>query len=154
MQPIPESFGFQCHINGDRVRADPQTADLVAGNALKSWWGPNRHIISGIKQSGGLYDISLFVHGAAARSATAAADISVPNQGGQKHGDLGVLRKHAEVFEPRVRSLFGMVDPENCLLWHVAFLPNLPTWVSPNGRVTLLGDAAHAMTPHLGQVSS
>lgn len=153
VQPIPESVGFQCQIDGDRVRSDPLTADLVAGNAMKSWWGPNRHIISGIKKNGALYDIALFVHGAAARNATAAAEISVPNQGGQKPGDLAILCTHAEVFEPRVRSVFGMVSQEDCLLWHVAFLPDLPTWVSPSGRVTLLGDAAHAMAPHLGQVN-
>jgi salicylate hydroxylase len=153
VQPIYESLGIQCRVSGDRVRADPLTADLVAGNGLKSWWGPNRHIISGIKENGAVYDIALFVHGPAAGSATAATKVSVPNQGGQNYGDLDVLRKHAEVFEPRVRNVFGMVDPEDCLLWYVSYLPDLPTWISPSGRVTLLGDAAHAMTPHLGQVS-
>jgi hypothetical protein len=152
VQPIPESLGFQCQVPGDLVRADPLTADLVTGNAMKSWWGPNRQIISGIKRNGAFYDIALFVHGEGARNATAVAEISVPNQGGQKPGDLGALRKLAEVFEPRVRSVFEMVGQEDCLLWHVAFLPDLPRWVSPSGRVTLLGDAAHAMTPHLGQV--
>ena len=152
VQPIPESLGLLCQVDRDRVRANPLTAELVSGNAMTSWWGPNRHIISGIRNNGADYSISLFVHDAAAQSERASAEISVPNQGGQKPGDVGAVRKFAEIFEPRARIVFDMVNQEDCLLWHVAFLSDLPTWVSSSGKVTLLGDAAHAMTPHLGQV--
>lgn len=43
-----------------------------------------------------------------------------------------------------------MVKEEECNLWKIGHLPTLSTWTSPGGRVTLVGDAAHAMVPHLG----
>jgi hypothetical protein len=48
--------------------------------------------------------------------------------------------------------MFELVKPEDCFLWKIAYLPPLETWVSRSGKVVLLGDAAHAMVPHLGMV--
>ncbi|KAJ3489055.1 hypothetical protein NLI96_g2428 [Meripilus lineatus] len=51
-----------------------------------------------------------------------------------------------EHFEPEVRELLQKV--ENPSLWAIHELRPLPFWVS--NKVALLGDAAHAMTPHQG----
>jgi salicylate hydroxylase len=38
--------------------------------------------------------------------------------------------------------------------WNIGDLPELETWRSPNGRIVLAGDAAHAMIPHAAGGSS
>jgi salicylate hydroxylase len=40
---------------------------------------------------------------------------------------------------------------EKCAKWTIAELPSLNTWSSSTGRAVLLGDAAHAMSPHAAQ---
>ena len=43
---------------------------------------------------------------------------------------------------------------ESAVKWNIGDLPVLETWRSPNGRVVLAGDAAHAMIPHAASGSS
>lgn len=47
-------------------------------------------------------------------------------------------------FHPRYRSVIEQVDGP-IMLFQMRTVPPLPTWV--NGRVALLGDAAHATLP-------
>lgn len=70
-----------------------------------------------------------------------------------RHGSIATLRATVSDFEPRVRKFVSMVKPEDCFLWKIAHLPKLKSWVSGSGKVAVLGDAAHAMVPHLGAVS-
>ncbi|KAJ7473358.1 FAD/NAD(P)-binding domain-containing protein [Mycena latifolia] len=51
-------------------------------------------------------------------------------------------------FHPRYLKLLDLADPP-ILRWQLRALPLLPTWI--NGRTALLGDAAHATLPTLGQ---
>lgn len=61
------------------------------------------------------------------------------------------MKKNVDAYEPRVKAFVKLIKPENCMLWKVAQLPDLASWVSNSGRIVVLGDAAHAMSPHLGQ---
>ncbi|CAE7926959.1 nicC, partial [Symbiodinium sp. KB8] len=38
-----------------------------------------------------------------------------------------------------------------CFDWGVYSQPKLPSWISPLGKIVLLGDAAHASAPFMGQ---
>ncbi|KAF5350912.1 hypothetical protein D9758_010492 [Tetrapyrgos nigripes] len=51
-------------------------------------------------------------------------------------------------WEPEVEDLLKCVEKCNC--WAIHDLKPLDTFISPQRRVALLGDAGHAMTPHLG----
>ncbi|THH09273.1 hypothetical protein EW145_g2128 [Phellinidium pouzarii] len=51
-------------------------------------------------------------------------------------------------WEDEVRALLELA--ENPLLWAIHTVKPLPRYSDPDGRVVLLGDAAHAMTPHQG----
>lgn len=62
-------------------------------------------------------------------------------------GDPEVLRAEFEGWDPRIARVLEQV--EKCFRWALYDREPLPTW--SRGRLTLLGDAAHPMLPHLGQ---
>ena len=62
-------------------------------------------------------------------------------------GDPQVLRQAFDGWDPRIGQLLAQVD--NTFRWALYDREPLPTW--SKGRLTLLGDAAHPMLPHLGQ---
>ncbi len=62
-------------------------------------------------------------------------------------GDPNRLRREFEGWDPRIGHVLEQVD--KCFRWALYDREPLPTWTK--GRLTLLGDAAHPMLPHLGQ---
>ena len=62
-------------------------------------------------------------------------------------GDPQVLRRAFEGWDPRIGNVLAQVD--KTFRWALYDREPLPTW--SQGRLTLLGDAAHPMLPHLGQ---
>jgi len=62
-------------------------------------------------------------------------------------GDPEVLRRQFEGWDPRIGDVLNQVD--RTFRWALYDREPLPTWTK--GRLTLLGDAAHPMLPHLGQ---
>jgi salicylate hydroxylase len=62
-------------------------------------------------------------------------------------GDPAVLRREFEGWDPRIGDVLQQVD--ETFRWALYDREPLPTWT--RGRLTLLGDAAHPMLPHLGQ---
>jgi salicylate hydroxylase len=62
-------------------------------------------------------------------------------------GDPEVLRREFAGWDPRISGLLSQVD--KTFRWALYDREPLPLW--SKGRLTLLGDAAHPMLPHLGQ---
>ena len=62
-------------------------------------------------------------------------------------GDPDVLRREFAGWDPRIETLLKQV--QMTFRWALYDSEPLPTWT--RGRLTLLGDAAHPMLPHLGQ---
>lgn len=62
-------------------------------------------------------------------------------------GDPAVLRRAFAGWDPRIGHVLEQVD--TTFRWALYDREPLPTW--SRGRLTLLGDAAHPMLPHLGQ---
>ena len=67
-------------------------------------------------------------------------------------GDVESVRTSFSDFAPLVHKLLQLVD--SCLEWSLARVPEIPTWRSQDGTILLIGDAAHAPTPHLAQGSA
>jgi len=62
-------------------------------------------------------------------------------------GDPAVLRREFEGWDSRIGDVLRQVD--KTFRWALYDREPLSTW--SRGRLTLLGDAAHPMLPHLGQ---
>ena len=62
-------------------------------------------------------------------------------------GDPDLLRREFAGWDPRIGELLRHV--QTTFRWALYDREPLPTWT--NGRLSLLGDAAHPMLPHLGQ---
>jgi salicylate hydroxylase len=62
-------------------------------------------------------------------------------------GDPDILRREFAGWDPRIEELLKEVQAT--FRWALYDREPLPTWTK--GRLSLLGDAAHPMLPHLGQ---
>ena len=135
------------------MESSPVTAPLVKNRLLYSWYGPGRQLISGWSNYGDHYAVTLTVYPTDNDNISHSLDFLPANSSSSyERGDIHSMRKSVEMFEPRVRKLVEMVKPEECFLWKLSYLPKLDSWISASGKVALLGDAAHAMVPHLGMV--
>src|SRR5207244_2707544 len=100
------------------------------------WLGKGKHFLSFPVRSGELINYVGFVPADAEMKESWSAP-----------GDPDVLRREFEGWDPRIGSLLSQVQAT--FRWALYDREPLPTWT--RGRLTLLGDAAHPMLPHLGQ---
>ncbi|RDI49768.1 FAD-dependent monooxygenase [Nocardia mexicana] len=75
--------------------------------------------------------------------------VNAPEGARGPDGEWGEVRRHFGTWHDPIPALLDAVDPEAVLRHDIYDLPDLPAFV--HGRVALLGDAAHAMTPNVGQ---
>lgn len=100
------------------------------------WLGKSKHFLTFPVRSGQLINYVGFVPADAEMKESWSAP-----------GDPDLLRAEFEGWEPRIGALLGQV--QNTFRWALYDREPLPIWTK--GRLTLLGDAAHPMLPHLGQ---
>jgi len=111
----------------------------VAGRSRTKWWGPDRHIV---------------IYYTSADRSQVYFVTSVPEpaewltrESWSAKGDVKELRKAYEGFHPEVRMVLEACP--DCHKWAILEREPLPRW--SDGRVVLLGDACHPMTPYMAQ---
>jgi 2-polyprenyl-6-methoxyphenol hydroxylase-like FAD-dependent oxidoreductase len=77
------------------------------------------------------------------------ATATVPPGGRSPDGELAELRRRFRDWCDPIPAVLAAAGPDQVLRNDIYYLPRLRTYV--DGPVALLGDAAHAMTPNLGQ---
>lgn len=113
--------------------------DTEIGPSRTKWWGIDRHIV--------IYYTTLtrsevyFV-----TSVPEAAEWLTPESWSAK-GEVHELRKAYDGFHPDVRAVLQACPA--CHKWAILEREPLPRW--SDGRVVLLGDACHPMTPYMAQ---
>jgi salicylate hydroxylase/6-hydroxynicotinate 3-monooxygenase len=103
------------------------------------WWGPDRHVVIYYvtRNCDELYFVT---------SQPEDAGWMTPESWSQK-GDLNILREAYAGFHPEVRRVMQACPEVH--KWALMARDPLPRWCE--GRVTLLGDACHPMTPYMAQ---
>lgn len=100
------------------------------------WWGPGRHIV--------IYYVSA---GRELYFTTAVPDDDWDVESYSARGDLDELRAAFAGFHPEVQSVLRACPAVH--KWAIYDREPLPSWHT--GRVVLLGDACHPMTPYMAQ---
>ena len=118
-------------------------ARLLGGQTINpvrtKWWGPDRHVVIYFVTAN--LDELYFV-----TSQPEDAGWMTPESWSQK-GDLAVLRAAYAGFHPEVRAVMQACPEVH--KWALMERDPLPRWCE--GRITLLGDACHPMTPYMAQ---
>lgn len=128
------------------MMGSPETAQLISTDNAQLFMGPKRAVLAYPIARGELYNIAI--------TALDTGNGPDPGRVGRWNDtvEIGELRNLFHDFCPQVQSLLSLV--ETCTKWTIAEVPPLETWSSTCGRVILLGDAAHAMSPHVAQGSA
>ncbi len=100
------------------------------------WAGPSKHFLVFPVRRGTMLNYVGFVPADEAMKESWSAP-----------GDPDTLRREFEDWDPRIGRVLRQVD--KTFRWALYDREPLPAWTK--GRLTLLGDAAHPMLPHLGQ---
>lgn len=129
-------IGFRGVIPVAKVR------DLPSPTALHLWCGPGTHVVCYGIDDGELLNL-LAVYQPHRRPAWAGSSNRVPATPDQA---LAIFTEYS--WDRRILDLVRNIEGDMSL-WALADLPRLPRW--SNGRVVLIGDAAHAPLPHQGQ---
>lgn len=115
-------------------------ASLMGGAVIDGsakWWGPDRHIV--MYYVNARRDEIYFV------TSTPEPDFQVESWSAK--GDLAELRDAYKDFHPQVRAVLEACPEVH--KWALFERDPLPQW--RKGRVTLLGDSCHPMTPYMAQ---
>ncbi|KAF2964100.1 hypothetical protein GQX73_g9480 [Xylaria multiplex] len=140
----PLHFGhqiFSCHIPISKIdEEDPELGPLRMDHGTSWWMGPGTMAIATTTRGEHSY-INLM--GGLIESETTeirGRPIELPKE---------CVKGSFEHWHPTINKLVDIST--SCQAWTSTVTPPLREWTHPCGRFTLLGDAAHAMTPYLAQ---
>ena len=119
----------------EKLRGDSELICLVEPPAVHFWLGPDAHTLSYSLKEDGLLDVVLIRRGYPDAQAT-----SSPEQVEMDH-----LRDSAEQWDRTFKKQLGYAQQAS--QWILVECTDLPSWIHPARKFTLLGDSAHAMLP-------
>ncbi|PTB62102.1 FAD/NAD(P)-binding domain-containing protein [Trichoderma citrinoviride] len=122
---------------------------LVPIKDLESWWpfpsysiswlGPDKHFLAFPISRNTILNIVAFVY----------SDDDRTKESWTATGHRSEVQKEFESFDATVRKTISFMN-ENPSKWILNDRELLDQWVYGNGKIVLMGDAAHAMLPHQG----
>ena len=133
-QRVPSRLLCRVVLDIEKMRQNPRLRDLVVRPNINTWLGPGC--------------LAVFY----VLSGTYSLVLTRPTEGegnffGPRHVDLADIRAFYARWEPRITAL--LESASGCLEWMISEPEELKSWVHPDGRLVLIGDAAHQITPYL-----
>lgn len=147
--PTPTSqSAYRCTIPLRILASNPSTAWVTETPNQNLWIGPERHCmtyaIGGAQNPNRLFNLVL-CHPEARPPEQWPTDVDRLKE---------EVRAHFGGWDPTCAEILDQVlqNPEAKLVkWAISTIAPLPTWTHMNGRMVILGDAAHAMVPFMSQ---
>ncbi|KAK4946525.1 hypothetical protein LTR10_014377 [Elasticomyces elasticus] len=140
----PKSSGYACFrafFKGAHLRGDPLTAEFVEQECVNIWIGKDKHLVQNTLRNGEEFNW-IITH----------KDTEDIKESWFQPGDMDAVRELVEDCDPRVAAIVRKTD--SCLDWKICYRDPIPTWVSKNHRVALIGDCCHPHLPTSAQGAS
>jgi salicylate hydroxylase len=137
-----ESY-FQIEVPKVKMETDAALSQLYNHPGTTLWLGPDRYIIAASMRKRNVFTAAIFDY--SSQRPGKNEPWVVPNY------DIELVRRQYSSFDPAIIGKL-LERAEACLKWTTSRLAPLPGWTSHNGKVVLIGDAAHALLPDAGQV--
>ncbi|CZR51329.1 related to salicylate hydroxylase [Phialocephala subalpina] len=141
--PVPTGqMVYRVTLPASALEGIPELEEIITIPRNNHWLGPNGTVLSYLLDGGGRGTLINFVF-------TCDVEGWMPDGVMQRPGDLATVRKRFKDWDPRLNRMLEHIG--DVLEWRLFTHKEAPTWVHPEGKVCLIGDSAHAMTPYLAQ---
>lgn len=129
---------YRALIPSSLLHEDPDLSFFLRdGPGINVFMGPDAHIVTYFVRNQELFNAVLLVPDSVEPGTDESWKIK---------GDPQKLQKYFEEWDPRLNKLIGLI--KEIYLWRLRDRPVLQQWVHANGKLVLLGDAAHPMLPY------
>jgi len=140
----PKSSGYACFrafFKGAHLKDDPLCAPFVEKECVNIWIGHDVHLVQNTLRDGEEFNWIL----------THKDDADIKESWFQP-GDMDEVRRIVKTCDPRIASAVNKT--KECLDWKICYRDPIPSWVSKNHKIALLGDSCHPHLPTSAQGAS
>lgn len=121
--------------------ADPETAGFCNnGDTFNGWIGPDIHFL-----------FSTIKNGSDCCWVLTHPDEHDIDESWSFPGKLSEVLETLKQWDPMCTKIVSKTPEESLVDWKLVYRNPLPTWVSPKGRILLVGDSAHPFLPTSAQ---
>ncbi|KAI6087695.1 FAD/NAD(P)-binding domain-containing protein [Hypoxylon rubiginosum] len=140
----PKSSGYavwRAWFSNVDMLADPETAHFCNnGDSFNGWIGPDMHFL-----------FSTIKNGSDCCWVLTHPDEHDIDESWSFPGKLSEVKEAIKDWDPLCTRIISKTPEEMLVDWKLVYRDPLPTWVSPSGRILLLGDSAHPFLPTSAQ---
>ncbi|KAL1845162.1 hypothetical protein VTK73DRAFT_1004 [Phialemonium thermophilum] len=140
----PKSSGYavwRTWFPATDMLADPETAHFCNnGDTFNGWIGPDMHFL-----------FSTIKNGSDCCWVLTHPDVHDIKESWSFPGKLSEVKEAVKDWDPMVTRIISKTPEDRLVDWKLVYRDPLPTWVSPRGRILLLGDSAHPFLPTSAQ---
>ena len=131
---------FRFLVTEEDALADPRTAEFFSSRStMDLWYAEDRKVVVYRCADNKLLNF-VCIH---------PAHLSAASEGYNTLADQSLLLEIFKDFHPNLCAMLEKANPQSLRVYPLYDMENLLTFV--NGKLALIGDAAHPFLPHLGQ---
>lgn len=142
----PKSSGYACFrafFKGNLLDQDPIYKEFLEKECVNIWIGHDVHLIQNTLRDGEEFNWILN------RKDPSELD---PDESWFHQGDMNEVREIMKTCDPRIAAAVNQT--KECLDWKICYRDPIPSWVSKNNTIALIGDACHPHLPTSAQGAS